>query len=398
METMTRLVWSETLGVELETPFPRLTHAESMLRYGTDKPDLRFGLEIEDATELTRGSTFKVFADSPAVRYLTVPQEYSRADLEKLEEFAKEWGAKGLAYIVYGEDGEPRSPIAKFLSEEELAAFRADPGSTVLFGADEPALVARVLGALRERLGRELGLVAEDTFRFVWITDFPMFVWSEEDGGWAAEHHPFTRPTPEWEGRFETDPGAALAVAYDLVGNGEELGGGSLRIHEAELQARVFDILQLSRDEQQARFGFLLEALGMGGRRAEPARHGRLPEESGRVRPDERRSVRGADRAARRARDPGRRAEGETALKAEGLSGRCNGHTFGGTGEEERNGDRGTRSSARDAGGHVVAADRGPRGHRRRLRRSDRSRRLRGVPTPCRPAPGSAARAPGRGP
>jgi len=264
METMTRLVWSETLGVELETPFPRLTHAESMLRYGTDKPDLRFGLEIEDATELTRGSTFKVFADSPAVRYLTVPQEYSRADLEKLEEFAKEWGAKGLAYIVYGEDGEPRSPIAKFLSEEELAAFRADPGSTVLYGADEPALVARVLGALRERLGRELGLVAEDTFRFVWITDFPMFVWSEEDGGWAAEHHPFTRPTPEWEGRFETDPGAALAVAYDLVGNGEELGGGSLRIHEAELQARVFDILQLSHDEQQARFGFLLEALGMG--------------------------------------------------------------------------------------------------------------------------------------
>ena len=138
MEKMVQAIWSETLGVELETPFPRLTYADAMLRYGTDKPDLRFGLEIQDATELTRSSQFKVFAGAPAVRYLTVPQEYSRADLERLEEFAKEWGAKGLAYIVYGEDGEPRSPIAKFLSEEELAAFRAEPGSTVLFGADEP--------------------------------------------------------------------------------------------------------------------------------------------------------------------------------------------------------------------------------------------------------------------
>jgi aspartyl-tRNA synthetase len=263
MEEMIQAVWRETIGVELETPFPRMTYAEAMLRYGTDKPDLRFGLEIEDATEVTRGSQFKVFAEAPAVRYLTVPQEYSRADLEKLEDFAKEWGAKGLAYIVYGEDGEPRSPIAKFLSEEELAAFRADPGSTVLFGADEPDRVARVLGALRERLGDELGLV-EDGFRFLWVTDFPMFEWSEEDERWTAQHHPFTRPTPESEAMLEKDPGRALAVAYDLVGNGEELGGGSLRIHEADLQARVFDILQISPDEQKARFGFLLEALGMG--------------------------------------------------------------------------------------------------------------------------------------
>src|SRR4029078_4187043 len=133
-------------------------YADAMLRYGSDKPDLRFGLEIEDATELTRDSQFKVFAGAPAVRYITVPQEYSRADLEKLEEYAKEWGAKGLAYIVYGEDGEARSPIAKILSQEERAAFRA-PGSTVLFGADEPDQVARVLGALRTRLGEELGLI-----------------------------------------------------------------------------------------------------------------------------------------------------------------------------------------------------------------------------------------------
>jgi aspartyl-tRNA synthetase len=235
-----------------------------MLRFGTDKPDLRFGLEIQDATELTRGSEFKVFAEAPAVRYLTVPQEYSRADLEKLEEYAKEWGAKGLAYIVYGEDGEARSPIAKFLSEEELAAFRADPGSTVLFGADEPDQVARVLGALRTRLGHELGLVGEESFEWVWVTDFPMFQWSEEEDGWTAVHHPFTRPAPESEAMLDKDPGRTLAVAYDLVGNGEELGGGSLRIHEPELQAKVFDILRITPEQQQARFGFLLEALSMG--------------------------------------------------------------------------------------------------------------------------------------
>jgi aspartyl-tRNA synthetase len=264
MERMIVEVWRETLGVEVEIPFERMTYAESMARFGTDKPDLRFGLEIEDATELTRSSQFKVFADAPAARFLRVPQELSRADLEQLEAFAKEWGAKGLAYIVFGEDGEPRSPIAKFLSEEELAHFRSDPGSTVLFGADEPAKVARVLGALRTRLGHELGLVEEDTFRWVWITDFPMFEWSEEDGRWSAVHHPFTRPTPESESLLDTDPGAALAVAYDLVANGHELGGGSLRIHEAGLQAKVFEILQITPEQQRDRFGFLLDALGMG--------------------------------------------------------------------------------------------------------------------------------------
>jgi len=264
MERMIVEVWRETLGVEVEIPFERMTYAESMARFGTDKPDLRFGLEIEDATELTRNSEFKVFGDAPAVRFLRVPQELSRAELEQLEAFATEWGAKGLAYIVFGEDGEPRSPIAKFLSEEELAHFRSDPGSTVLFGADEPAKVARVLGALRTRLGHELGLVEEDAFRWVWITDFPMFEWSEEESRWSAVHHPFTRPTPESESLLDTDPGAALAVAYDLVANGHELGGGSLRIHEADLQAKVFEILQMTPEQQRDRFGFLLDALGMG--------------------------------------------------------------------------------------------------------------------------------------
>jgi aspartyl-tRNA synthetase len=264
MERMVVDIWRETLGVHLEIPFERLTYAESMARFGTDKPDLRFGLEIEDATALTRDSEFNVFAGAPAVRFLRVPQEFSRAELEQLEAFAKEWGAKGLAYIVYGEDGEPRSPIAKFLSENELAHFRSDPGSTVLFGADEPAKVARVLGALRSRLGHELGLVDREAFRWVWVTDFPMFEWSEEDGRWSAVHHPFTRPTPESESLLDTDPRAALAIAYDLVANGEELGGGSLRMHEATLQAKVFEILQLTPEQQQERFGFLLEALRMG--------------------------------------------------------------------------------------------------------------------------------------
>jgi aspartyl-tRNA synthetase len=264
MEEMCREVWRECIGVEIHPPFRRMTYDEAMLRFGTDKPDLRYGLEISDATEVTRGSQFGVFANASCVRFITVPQGFSRLELERLEEVAKEWGAKGLAYLVYDEEGEVRSPIAKFLSESELAAFRADAGSTVLFGADEPKLVARALGALREHLARALGLIDEDAFEFVWIRDFPMFEWSEEDGRWGAVHHPFTRPAPEWEEQFDGDPGAARALAYDLVANGNEIGGGSLRMHEPELQARVFDVLQMTSDEQRAKFGFLLDALAMG--------------------------------------------------------------------------------------------------------------------------------------
>ena len=257
-------VWRDAIGVEVETGFQRMTWDEAQARYGSDKPDLRFGLEIEDATAVTRGSEFGVFANAPAVRFLRVPQELSRAELAELEERAKTWGAKGLAYVVYDEQGEPRSPILKFLSEPELEAIRAEPGTTVLFGADEPAVVARVLGALREHLAERLGLVPRDVWRFVWITDFPLFDWSEDEQRWTAVHHPFTRPTPESEALLDSDPGSALAVAYDLVGNGEELGGGSLRIHESELQAKVFGVLQLSPEQQRERFGFLLEALRMG--------------------------------------------------------------------------------------------------------------------------------------
>jgi aspartyl-tRNA synthetase len=257
-------IWRELRGVDVEAPFPRLTWEEANLRYGSDKPDLRFGLEIEDATEVTRGSQFGVFAGAAAVRFLRVPREFSRAELAKLEEVAKQWGAKGLAYIVYRGDGEVASPIAKFLGEAELARFRSDPGTTVLFGADEPAMVARVLGALRLHLGRELGLIDTQAQRFLWVTDFPMFEWDPDRERWDAVHHPFTRPNDEGKAVLDSDPGAAKAVAYDLVANGIEIAGGSFRIHEPDLQAKVFDLLKISPEEQRVKFGFLLDALSMG--------------------------------------------------------------------------------------------------------------------------------------
>jgi aspartyl-tRNA synthetase len=264
METMLARIWRECVNVELETPFPRMTHDEAIARFGSDKPDLRFGLQLEDATEVTRGSGFGIFANAPCVRFVRVPQAFSRSELAALEEVAKEWGAKGLAYLVTDESGETRSPIAKFLSERELEAVRSEPGSTVLFAADEPAAVARVLGALRLHLGRELGLIEEGAWRPLWVTDFPMFEWDADEERWTAVHHPFTRPAPGSEELVRTDPGAAHALAYDCVINGIEIGGGSFRIHEPDLQAAVFDTLALTPDEQRTKFGFLLDALAMG--------------------------------------------------------------------------------------------------------------------------------------
>nr|MBA3347996.1 aspartate--tRNA ligase [Actinomycetota bacterium] len=263
MERMYARIWRECLGIEIATPFPRMTHEEADSRYGSDKPDTRFGLELEDATEATRGSEFGVFAGAESVRFLRAPKAFSRGELAKLEEVAKEWGAKGLAYLVF-DGGEVRSPIAKFLSETELAAFGGRDGETLLFAADSRELTSRVLGALRLHLGRELGLVSDDEFTFLWVTDFPMFRRDEDGGRWAAEHHPFTRPAKEWEERFHEQPKEALAHAYDLIVNGNELGGGSFRIHEPEIQAKVFDLLGLGPEEQQVKFGFLLEALAMG--------------------------------------------------------------------------------------------------------------------------------------
>jgi aspartyl-tRNA synthetase len=265
IEAMFAAIWRESIGVEIETPFPRMSYEEADRRFGSDKPDTRFGLELEDATELTRESEFGVFAGADAVRFLRVPRAYSRAELAALEEAAKERGAKGLAYLVRDEDtGEIRSPIAKFLSEAELEALRIVPGESLLFCADEWAITSRVLGHLRLELAAELGLLHDDEFTFTWIDEFPMFEWDEDERRWNAVHHPFTRPTDEWRDRIASDPGLARAFAYDLVVNGNELGGGSFRIHEPDLQAQVFDTLALSTEEQRSKFGFLLDALAMG--------------------------------------------------------------------------------------------------------------------------------------
>jgi len=245
-------------------PFPRVPWGEVMARYGSDKPDLRFELEIRDGTEATRGSGFGVFGDAPCVRYLVAPKAFSRGELARLEELVKEWGAGGLAYLIFDEGGEVRSPIAKFLSDGELEAFRAEPGSTVLFAAGAPGLVARVLGFLRLHLGRELGLVDESRDEFLWVVDFPLFEWDEESERWTFSHHPFTGLVPGHEELIESDPGAALSQAYDLVWNGWELGSGSIRIHRQDVQQRVFRALGLGEDEAREKFGYLLEALQMG--------------------------------------------------------------------------------------------------------------------------------------
>jgi aspartyl-tRNA synthetase len=265
MESMFATIWRECLGVEIETPWPRMTFAEADRRFGSDKPDTRFGLELEDATEATRGSAFGVFAGADAVRFLRVPRTYSRAELGALEEIARERGAKGLAYLMRDADtGELRSPIAKFLSEAEIDALAVAPGETLLFAADAWEITSRVLGQLRLHLGRELGVVDDDRFTFLWVTDFPMFERDDEEGRWTAVHHPFTRPTDEWKSRFSDEPAQALAYAYDIIVNGNELGGGSFRIHEPDLQAKVFDLLALTSEQQRAQFGFLLDALAMG--------------------------------------------------------------------------------------------------------------------------------------
>ena len=247
-----------------ERPFPRLSYADAMLRYGSDKPDTRFGLEIQDATEATRGSEFGVFKNAECVRLIVAPTAFSRAELQRLEEFAKEWGAKGLAYLVVDESGEVRSPIAKFLSADELAAFAAPPGSTVLFAADTQAMVERVLGALRSELGQRLGLIDAEEDDVLWVIDFPLFLKDDETGQWTFVHHPFTSPLDGHEQLIESDPGAALSQHYDLIWNGWELGSGSIRIHRQDVQERIFRAMGMSDEEARAKFGWFLEALQMG--------------------------------------------------------------------------------------------------------------------------------------
>jgi aspartyl-tRNA synthetase len=255
----------EAVGDEApKRPFERISFDEAMAKYGNDRPDRRFGMEIRDATAVTRNSEFGVFKNAPAVRYIVAPQAFSRAELGRLEDLAKEWGAKGLAYIVVDESGEARSPIAKFLSEQEMAAFSADPGSTLLFGAGDEAAVARVLGLLRLHLGRELDLIDTELNDFHWVLDFPLFEQDEETGQWTFLHHPFTAPMPGQETWDESNPEGVRGQHYDLIQNGWELGSGSIRIHDVELQKRVFRTMGLGEEEAQSKFGFLLEALAMG--------------------------------------------------------------------------------------------------------------------------------------
>jgi len=257
----------EALGQDIVLPLPRLTYADAMARFGSDKPDLRFGLELTDVTHLVRGSSFKLFADAPMVKALAVPGggELSRKEIDDFTELAKTYGAAGLAWIKIREDGW-QSPIAKFLSEAERAglteALALKPGDIVFFQAASPAVVYAALGALRLRLGERFGLIDESRLALAWITDFPLLEWDADEKRWVAMHHPFTAPkNPE---ALAQDPAAATARAYDLVLNGNEIGGGSIRIHDAATQERMLAALGISPEEARAKFGFLLDALHFG--------------------------------------------------------------------------------------------------------------------------------------
>ena len=271
MEGLIREVFRDVLGVELPAPFPRLSYAEAMARYGSDKPDLRIALELTELTELMKSAQFKVFrqaADLPGGRVaaLKVSAELTRKEIDDYGSFVANYGAKGLAYIKVNPDG-LQSPIVKFLQKETLdqilSRTAAKPGDLIFFGADKAKVVNDALGALRVRLGHDKGLV-EQGWRPLWVLDFPMFQWDEEAKRWSAMHHPFTSPKDGHEDLVATDPGRALAKGYDMVLNGWELGGGSVRIHRAEVQAKVFRALGISEEEARAKFGFLLDNLQYG--------------------------------------------------------------------------------------------------------------------------------------
>jgi len=264
------------IGFEIETPIPRLSYADAMARYGSDKPDLRFGQELVDLTEFFAETPFRVF-QAPYVGAVVMPggASQSRRELDGWQDWAKARGARGLGYVLVGADGEPSGPVAKNISDDErsglVKAIGAQPGDAVFFAAGEPAVARPLLGAARVEIGRRCGLVDEDAWAFVWVVDAPLFevVGSTDDvavghGAWTAVHHAFTSPKPEWMDRFEEDPEHALAYAYDIVANGNEIGGGSIRIHRADVQQRVFDVMGLGPEEAQEKFGFLLDAFSYG--------------------------------------------------------------------------------------------------------------------------------------
>ncbi|OXM65019.1 aspartate--tRNA ligase [Amycolatopsis thermalba] len=274
-EAVVSALW-KLIGHDIPRPITRMTYADAMAKYGTDKPDLRFGLELTDLTEYFADTPFRVF-QAPYVGAVVMPGggDQPRRQLDAWQEWAKQRGAKGLAYVLIGEDGTLSGPVAKNISESEreglAEAVGAKPGDCVFFAANKPREARALLGAARVEIGHRLGLIDEDEWSFVWVVDAPLFEPADEtddvavgSGKWTAVHHAFTSPTPEWIDKFESDPGNALAYAYDLVCNGNEIGGGSIRIHRADVQKRVFEVMGLSEAEAQEKFGFLLDAFSFG--------------------------------------------------------------------------------------------------------------------------------------
>ena len=262
-------VMKETKGIEVTLPFPRMKYDDAMALYGSDKPDTRFDMLLQDLTELVKDVDFKVFSEAPAVKAIVVKNaadKYSRKDIDKLTEQAKQHGAKGLAWVKFA-GGELAGPVAKFLtdlSSELTATLHLEENDLVLFVADTLDVANAALGALRVRLGKELGLIDPAKFNYLWVVDWPMFEWSEEEGRYMSAHHPFTLPQKDSEQELEGDLSKVRAIAYDIVLNGYELGGGSLRINQKDLQERMFKALGFSAQEAQDQFGFLLEAMDYG--------------------------------------------------------------------------------------------------------------------------------------
>ena len=269
----TELVHALTPHRRMIEPFPRMTYDEAMARYGTDKPDLRFGMELVDLSDLVADSTFRVFKNAVAqggrVKGITIPgcADYSRRQVDELTGFVKQYGAQGLVTVALRADG-VKSPLTRFLADEELQALiarmEATPGDLIAIVAAAPEVVAAALGALRTEMGRRLNLADPDMLAFAWVVDFPLFEWDEEAGRWDAVHHPFTMPKPEHLHLLDTDPGAIRADCYDIVCNGYELGSGSIRIHRRDIQEKVFALLNYSPEETVRRFGHMLTAFEYG--------------------------------------------------------------------------------------------------------------------------------------
>lgn len=273
METLIAKIFKETKGLEVTLPMSRMTYSEAIRRFGVDNPDIRFGLELVELSEIVGRSGFKVFADVVASGGIVKGVNakgcagLSRKEIDELTEFVKIYGAKGLAYVKMTADGW-QSPIAKFFTEDEIRSlndtFSAEEGDLLLFVADRPKVVNDSLGRLRNRLAQILKLTDNDTYRFVWITDFPLLEWDDEDKRWVAVHHPFTAPMDEDIPYLDSEPGRCRAKAYDLVLNGNEIGGGSIRIHQEKIQSQMFRMLGIAVEDARAKFGYLLDALEFG--------------------------------------------------------------------------------------------------------------------------------------